>query len=80
MTGAKEVFATDDPEEGELFVAARRLHFPAIERAGTVLLEDVGVPVPQLPALLAADRGHRRARTRWRSRSSPTPATATPTR
>jgi len=52
--GATEVFVTDDPEEGELFVAARRAAFPAIEARGSLLLEDVGVPVPQLPALLAA--------------------------
>ncbi len=54
LAGAKEVFSTDDPDEGELFVQARRLHFPAIETRGAVLPEDVGVPVPQLPALLAA--------------------------
>ena len=52
--GALEVFVTDDAEEGELFVAARRAAFPAIEARGALLLEDVGVPVPQLPALLAA--------------------------
>src|ERR671910_275742 len=52
--GAKEVFATDDPDEGELFVQARRLHFTALESRGAVLPEDVGVPIPQLPALLAA--------------------------
>jgi glycolate oxidase len=52
--GAKEVFATDDPDEGELFVQARRLHFTALESRGAVLPEDVGVPVPRLPALLAA--------------------------
>ena len=52
--GAREVFVTDDPEEGELFVAARRAAFPAIERLGSLLLEDVGVPVPLLPDLLAA--------------------------
>ena len=54
VSGAKEVFSTDDPEEGEMFVQARRLHFTAIEGRGSVLPEDVGVPVPQLPALLAA--------------------------
>lgn len=54
LAGAKEVFTTDDPDEGELFVQARRLHFTAIESRGTVLPEDVGVPVPRLPALLAA--------------------------
>lgn len=52
--GATEVFTTVDPEEGELFVAARRAAFPAIEARGSLLLEDVGVPIPQLPALLAA--------------------------
>ena len=51
--GAKEIFVTTDPEEGELFVAARRATFPAIEARGAILLEDVGVPVPQLPELLA---------------------------
>ena len=51
---ATEVFSTEDAEEGELFVEARRLAFPAIEARGSILLEDVGAPVPQLPALLAA--------------------------
>ena len=54
LAGAKEVLATDDPDEGELFVQARRLHFTAIETRGAVLPEDVGVPVPRLPDLLAA--------------------------
>ena len=52
--GAKEVFVTDDPEEGELFVAARRLAFQAIEARGSILLEDVGAPIPLLPDLLDA--------------------------
>ena len=52
--GATEVFVTDDPDEGELFVAARRAAFPAIEARGSILLEDVGVPIPLLPELLAA--------------------------
>ncbi|MDN5768834.1 MAG: FAD-binding protein [Humibacillus sp.] len=50
--GAKECFVTDDPAEGELFAAARRAAFPAIERRGALMLEDVGVPVPLLPELL----------------------------
>ena len=50
--GAKEAFVTDDPDEGELFVAARRVAFQAIEARGSILLEDVGVPVPLLPVLL----------------------------
>ncbi|OFE16964.1 FAD-linked oxidase [Humibacillus sp. DSM 29435] len=50
--GAKECFVTDDPAEGEQFAAARRAAFPAIERRGAMMLEDVGVPVPLLPQLL----------------------------
>lgn len=52
--GATEVFVTDDPEEGEMFVAARRMAFHAIEARGSLLLEDVGAPVPLLPDLLGA--------------------------
>ena len=51
--GAQEVFITTDPEESELFVAARRAAFPAIEARGSILLEDVGAPVPRLPELFA---------------------------
>ena len=49
-----ECFATDDADEGELFVQARRMSFPALEARGSLLLEDVGVPVPLLPDLLDA--------------------------
>lgn len=49
---ATECFTTDDPAEGEAFVVARRMAIPAVERMGTLLLEDVGVPVPQLAALV----------------------------
>ncbi len=52
--GATEVFSTEDPDEGELFVAARRMAFPAIEARGRLLLEDVCAPIPKLPQLLAA--------------------------
>jgi len=50
---ATEVFTTADAEEGEAFVVARRQAIPAVERTGTLLLEDVGVPLPQLGALVA---------------------------
>jgi glycolate oxidase len=49
--GATEVFSTDDPEEGEAFVAARRFAIPAVEAKGPLLLEDVGVPLPALADL-----------------------------
>src|SRR5690606_15271416 len=52
--GARELFVTDDPAEGEAFVEARRIAFPAIEARGSLLLEDVGAPIPLLPDLLAA--------------------------
>ena len=50
--GATEAFATSDGAEGDAFLAARRAAFPAMERLGSLLLEDVGVPVPALPALV----------------------------
>ncbi|MFW5470550.1 FAD-binding oxidoreductase [Knoellia sp. CPCC 206435] len=50
--GAVDLFVTHDPVEGESFVRARRLAFPAAEAAGSLLLEDVGVPVPLLPQLV----------------------------
>jgi glycolate oxidase len=52
--GAVECFATDDAVEGEQFVQARRMSFPALEARGALLLEDVGVPIPLLPDLLDA--------------------------
>jgi len=51
--GSSESFSTTDPTEGEAFAVARRAAFPAIEKRGSILLEDVGVPVPLLPTLLA---------------------------
>ena len=50
--GATEAFWTADPDEGEMFVQARRMAIPAVEQRGSLLLEDVGVPVPQLGALV----------------------------
>ncbi len=51
--GAGECFATDDADEGEMFVQARRISFNALEARGSLLLEDVGAPIPLLPELLA---------------------------
>jgi len=53
-SGATECFVTDDPDEGEMFVTARRSAFPALETKGSLLLEDVGAPIPLLPDLLDA--------------------------
>jgi glycolate oxidase len=53
-SGATYLAATDDRDEGELLMGARRMAIPCVERTGTVLIEDVGVPVPRIPELLAA--------------------------
>lgn len=61
--GATEVYSTEDRAEGEAFAAARRAVIPALEQCGDLLLEDVGVPLQALPALvsgierIAADYG-----------------------
>ncbi len=52
LNSATAVFATEDLEVGEAFVTARRMAIPAVERQGPLLLEDVGVPVPQLGNLV----------------------------
>lgn len=51
--GATEVFSTSDPAEGEAFVVARRYAIPAVEAKGSLLLKDVGVPLPSLSHLVA---------------------------
>jgi len=54
VAGATYVAVTDDPDEGEMLMAARRMAIPCVERLGSVLIEDVGVPIPRIPDLLAA--------------------------
>ena len=49
---ATAVFLTTEPDEAAMFVAARRNAFHALEQRGSVLFEDVGVPVPRLPDLV----------------------------
>jgi len=51
--GADYVASTTDEEEGEQLMAARRAAIPAVERMGTVMIEDVGVPIPRIPDLIA---------------------------
>jgi glycolate oxidase len=52
--GATYVAVTDDPDEGELLMGARRMAIPCVEQLGAVLIEDVGVPIPRIPDLIAA--------------------------
>ncbi|MCC5953107.1 MAG: FAD-binding protein [Acidimicrobiia bacterium] len=60
--GASYVAASTDEEEAELLMGARRMAIPCVERLGTVLIEDVGVPLPAIPDLLAAVAGIARRR------------------
>jgi glycolate oxidase len=61
--GASLVVTSEDEAEGRMVMAARRLAFPALERKGTTLLDDVAVPIAAIPELLtgieriADDRG-----------------------
>ncbi|MGY2876409.1 glycolate oxidase [Marmoricola sp. URHA0025 HA25] len=50
--GASETYTTTDSAEGEALLAARRAALPALETLGSLLIEDVGVPVPALPSLV----------------------------
>ena len=52
--GATFVAVTDDAAEGELLMAGRRMAIPCVERLGSVLIEDVGVPIPRIPDLIDA--------------------------
>lgn len=45
---AQLVYATDDPDEGELLLRARRLAYPAMEQLGSVIIDDISVPLPHL--------------------------------
>ena len=55
MTGAGALWATQstDDAEAEALFEARRLVYPAFERLGPVLTEDVCVPRSKVPAMLA---------------------------
>jgi glycolate oxidase len=52
--GATSVIVSDDEVEGELLMGARRMVIPCVEKLGAVLIEDVGVPIPRVPDLVAA--------------------------
>jgi glycolate oxidase len=52
--GSTSVIVSDDEVEGELLMGARRMVIPCVEKLGAVLIEDVGVPIPRVPELVAA--------------------------
>ncbi|HEX6197513.1 MAG TPA: FAD-linked oxidase C-terminal domain-containing protein [Jiangellaceae bacterium] len=49
--GATDVIRADDPAEGELLLAARRMALLALEQLGTTMIDDVCVPLTELGAL-----------------------------
>jgi glycolate oxidase len=51
--GATWAARSSDEEEAEALFAARRLAYPALERLGPVLTEDVCVPIAAVPDMLA---------------------------
>jgi glycolate oxidase subunit GlcD len=50
--GAEFVHTTDDPAEGDLLLAARRMALPALEQLGSTLIDDVAVPRSRIAAFL----------------------------
>lgn len=60
--GATEVYQATDAAEAEALLAARRLAYPAIEKLGTVIVDDIAVPRSKLAEALdgvaAASRKH----------------------
>ncbi len=50
---AKSVLCTNDVAEGRQLLTARRMALPALEKLGATLLDDVTVPKPAMPAMLA---------------------------
>jgi glycolate oxidase len=55
--GAIEVAVADDPAEGELLLAARRHALTAMERLGTLMIDDVCVPRTRLGELVERIEG-----------------------
>lgn len=59
--GATWSTRSTDAEEAEALFSARRLAYPALERLGPVLTEDVCVPRGLVPEMLARIEGHAKA-------------------
>lgn len=55
--GASLVVTSDDPAEGRMLLAARRLAYPALERQGATLLDDVAVPIGAITTLIRGVEG-----------------------
>lgn len=53
-TGATFTAITSDPLETQVFMSARKLALPALQRLGTALLDDVAVPCSRMVELITA--------------------------
>ncbi len=53
---ATSVFVSDDLADGEALVAVRRMAGPAMEQLGTVLVDDVAVPISRLVEFLTGSQ------------------------
>ena len=51
--GAAYVAVTTDADEGAMLLGARRFAYPALERLGATLLDDVAVPRSRIPDLIS---------------------------
>jgi glycolate oxidase len=51
--GSSAIVLAQDETESRLLLTARRLAYPALERLGDVLVDDVAVPIAQLPEMFA---------------------------
>lgn len=78
-SGATWSARSTDQEEADALFSARRLAYPALERLGPVLTEDICVPKAAVPEMLARIEPFRPGTTRT-SRTSRTRVTATCTR
>ncbi|PHX61106.1 MAG: FAD-binding oxidoreductase [Actinobacteria bacterium] len=60
-SGATEAYRSEDPEQAEMLVGARRLAIPALEMMGDWLLDDIAVPRSQLAQamIMIAEIGQR---------------------
>lgn len=51
--GAIDAQFSDDPKDSELLIQVRKLAYPALERSGVALLDDVVVPISRIAELVA---------------------------
>lgn len=50
--GALDVYSSSDPNDSDALLMARKLAFPALERLGTCLLDDIAVPRSEVGAMI----------------------------